>query len=135
MNQSVVPQPFFVDEEGNRELVFSSEVDVKYPISGIYSDVDIVFGSSPSSSVTSLQLDTKASSRRSDPDLGCHINQLIVDVQALDDAGFARAGRNNPDTVAKDLMFDSRMRRFTDASDNFFDDIKYDRVRTQNGCF
>lgn len=128
------PQPFFVTEDGFDELVYSSKTDMRYPISGIYSDVDIVFDSSSSSTVTSLQLDEKASSLKSGPELGSYINQLIIDVQALDDADFAHEARMHPDIAAKDLAYDSRMHRFTDAFDGFFDDIKYDRVRTQAGC-
>lgn len=125
--------PYIEDETGSIGLAFSTRVGKRYPVSGIFSDVDIHFGFQPVSGVTSMQLDEQAWSRKSDSGLASQINQLFVDIQALDDADVALAVKNNPDVIAKDLQTDSRMHRFTDAFDIIFDRLKYDRIETQSG--
>lgn len=57
----------------------------------IFSDVDINFHSNQLSTVTSLSLDEMKGSRRSSSDLPTQINQLLIDIQALDDVIFPLA--------------------------------------------
>lgn len=124
---------FLYDTDKIRRLAYSPEVASRYPTSAIFSDVDINFTASPSSSVTSMALDQEKGSRRSTSNLASQVNQLIVDVQALDDADIAHAARANPDSPARDLICDTRMKRFETAFGRVFDDIEYDRVDTRNG--
>lgn len=105
----------------------------KYQLSGIYSDVDINFHASNIMSVTSLKLDESAKSRRSGTDLPQQIKQLIIDVQALDDTALASAIRTNPQATIDELKIEERMLRFTNAFSQMFDDLKYDRIETENG--
>lgn len=124
---------FMMDGMSLDAQVYTSRAAAKYPTSAIFSDAAINFSPSYAAGVTSMQLDAEGASRRSDAGIASQINQLIIDVQALDDADFATAARRNPDSPAKVLMADSRMRRFTDAFDHFFDNMRYDRVETLGG--
>lgn len=55
--------------------------------SAIFSDVDINFKAKSISTVTSMTLDELQSrNKRSDSNLPTMVNQLLVDIQALDDA-------------------------------------------------
>ena len=87
------------DSDGMRTLPGLDEFKEKYPLSGIYSDVDINFHAQNVSSVTSLNLDESKDSRKSSTDLPRQIKQLIIDVQALDDAELAREARKKSSKV------------------------------------
>ena len=110
------------DGTGMNAILGSKDVSNKYPMTGIYSDVDINFHSEKLSSVTSLTLDEKSGSRRSSNDLPRQINQLLIDIQALDDADVAFAVREHPELAGKDLGVEERMPRFTSAFNRMFDD-------------
>lgn len=99
----------------------------------IFSDVDINFHSKSVSSVTSMTLDEENMSRRSTSDLPTKINQLIIDIQALDDADVAYAARKNPNSTVKELNVEERMPRFTEAFSKVFDNLSYNRVENRNG--
>ena len=107
----------------------------KYNLNGIFSDVDINFNSEDLRSVTSLDIDSISTSRRSTNDLPQQINQLIIDIQALDDAAVSKAFREakeeGQDTNA--LFVSERMPRFTNAFNYIFSDLKYDRVENIGG--
>ena len=103
------------DGTGMNARLGSKDVSNKYPTTGIYSDVDINFHSEKLSSVTSLTLDEKSESRRSSNDLPKQINQLLIDIQALDDADVAFAVREHPELAGKDLGVEERMPRVTSA--------------------
>ncbi len=104
-----------------------------YNISGIYSDVDINFCSQNISNVTSLSLDSSNLSRKSDADLTKHIKQLLIDIQALDDATISKAIRMNPGKTKDELNISERMPRFTNAFSNMFKDITYDGIDNVDG--
>lgn len=99
----------------------------------IFSDVDINFNSNLVSTVTSLKLDEQKESRRSSSDLPTQINQLLIDIQALDDADIAYAVRNNPELMGKNLEVEERMPRFTAAFNRVFDNLTYNRIENRNG--
>lgn len=105
----------------------------KYPICGIFSDVDINFRSQDVSSVTSMTLDTSKESRKSGTDLPKQIKQLLIDVQALDDAALSHAMRENPTKTKMGLEVDERMPRFTKAFAQMFDGLTYDRIDNVSG--
>jgi len=102
---------------------------------GIFSDIDINFHTREITTVTSENIDMKKNSRRSDTDLTRQINQLLIDVQALDDADVSRAYRtarkNKQDTNS--LNIQERMSRFKNAFAKIFDNLTYDHVENQNG--
>lgn len=104
-----------------------------FPTSAIFSDVDINFQSKQITNVTSRNIDESVESRRSSSDLPTEINQLIIDIQALDDADVARAVRSDPDASFSSLQIPQRMPRFTNAFDLIFDDLRYDRVENRDG--
>lgn len=105
----------------------------KYPVNGIFSDVDINFRSQDVSTVTSLTLDASTVSRRSNTELPKQIKQLLIDVQALDDAALSRAMRENPTMTKAELKINERMPRFTKAFARMFEGLVYDRIDNVNG--
>ena len=94
----------------------------------IFSDVDINFNSNIISSVTSSELDIENKSLKSSNDLPTQINQLIIDIQALDDAEISRAVKAQKNVAYKDLNVEERMSRFTTAFNKMFEDLQYDGV-------
>ncbi len=99
----------------------------------IYSDVDINFNSRNISTVTSMSLDEEHRARKSDSNLPTMINQLLVDIQALDDADISKALRDNPTKTYTELNINERMNRFKTAFAKMFDNLKYDGITNLNG--
>lgn len=121
------------DGLGLDNWVGSDQFAEVFPTSAIFSDVDINFQSKQITNVTSRNIDESVESRRSSSDLPTEINQLIIDIQALDDADVARAVRDNPDVSFSRLQIPQRIPRFTKAFDLIFDDLRYDRVDNREG--
>ena len=121
------------DSKGLNAYIDSSAVKNKYKFSGIFSDVDINFKSDAIATVTSLDLDIFSESKRSNQNLPKEIKQLIIDIQALDDADLSYACRSNPEKSIKELKINERMPRFTSAFNMMFDSLNYDKVKNQNG--
>lgn len=121
------------DGLGLDNWVGSDEFAEIFPTSAIFSDVDINFKSDQITNVTSRNIDESVGSIRSSSDLPTEINQLIIDIQALDDADVARVARNNMETGLSQLQVPQRMPRFTKAFDLMFDDLKYYRVDNRDG--
>jgi predicted ATP-binding protein involved in virulence len=101
------------------------------PMAGIYSDIDINFNAKEVSSITSMGLDSVVESQRSNSNLPTQINQLIIDIQALDDADIANAVRKNPEGRYLKGTIDERMSRFTNAFSRMFDNLSYSRIITE----
>lgn len=124
------------DNENLSTLPGNPDFKQKYDFSAIFSDVDINFSSQNITSVTSLDLDITKSSRRSSTDLPKQINQLLIDIQALDDTSLATAVREvwNTGTVAEKskMGYDARMPRFTKAFNTMFEKLTYSRVTNQD---
>mgnify|MGYP006979104778 FL=1 len=95
--------------------------------------MDINFQSNNLTSVTSLTLDRESGSRRSSNNLPTEIKQLIIDIQALDDADIAYWVKTHPNTSTDSINIHERMPRFTIAFDRMFDDLKYSRVENIDG--
>ncbi len=106
----------------------------KFKFNGLFSDVDINFKSGEAiSSVISLELDTFKGSKRSNQDLPKEIKQLLIDIQALDDADLSRACRENPDQPMNSLKINERMPRFTNAFNTIFSELSYSKIENKNG--
>lgn len=121
------------DDTGRETMAGISEARNKYLQHGIFSDVDINFQSNNLTSVTSLTLDGKSESRRSSNNLPTEIKQLIIDIQALDDADVSYWVKTHPHTSTDNIDIHERMPRFTGAFDRMFDDLKYSRVENMDG--
>lgn len=102
---------------------------------GIFSDVDINFHTREITTVTSENIDMGKNSRRSDLNLTRQINQLLIDVQALDDADVSKIFRSARDAGedTNRLVISERMSRFKNAFAKIFDNLTYDRIENQNG--
>lgn len=123
------------DNLGMNTFINFDEVKKRYPFSGIFSDVDINFRAGDVSSVTSLTLDNATASRRSTDKLPTQINQLIVDIQAMDDADLAyayRTAKKNSSSISE-IEYQERMPRFTNAFGRIFDGLTYSRIENING--
>lgn len=111
------------DDTGKEMISGTPESLKKYPLHGIFSDVDINFQSNNLTSVTSLTLDRESGSRRSSNNLPTEIKQLIIDIQALDDADVSYWVKTHPHTSTDNIDIHERMPRFTRAFDRMFDDL------------
>lgn len=99
----------------------------------IFSDVDINFHSKGISTVTSMTLDEQYRCKRSDSNLPITINQLLIDIQALDDAEITKKARENPTIPYVNMKIDERMNRFRNAFRRMFDNLEYSGIDNQNG--
>lgn len=115
-------------------FIGSSITKARLPFRGIFSDVDINFHAHDISTVTSLSLDSRKDSRRSSTNLPTEIKQLLIDIQALDDADIARAVEAHPEIPGKALEVTRRMPRFTDAFNRMLDGLTYSRIINQGGA-
>ncbi len=126
------PLMYADDGKGMNVYIGTSDIKNRYNFNGVFSDVDINFSAKDISAVTSLTLDSQTFSRRSSSELPTQIKQLLIDIQALDDADLAQAARKNLDVVMKDLDVKERMPRFTQAFNQVFEDLTYYRVENNN---
>lgn len=110
-------------------------VNVTFPtFSAIFSDVDINFKAKGVSTVTSMTLDELQSrNKRSDSNLPTMVNQLLVDIQALDDAEIVKKLKENPTTSYSNIDIDKRMDRFTNAFSKMFDELEYSGIDNKSG--
>lgn len=120
------------DLKGKEYLEGHYEFQKHYEFNGIFSDVDINFKSSDLTNVTSLSLDISKDSYRSTNDLPTQINQLLIDVQASDDADIAKEIKKNPNIPYKDIAIDERMSRFTNAFNKMFKNLSYSHIENAN---
>jgi hypothetical protein len=78
-------------------------------------------------------LDEQYRCKRSDSNLPTKINQLLVDIQALDDAEIAKKLRENPTMAYSNIDVDERMNRFKNAFSKIFDNLEYSGIDNRNG--
>ena len=124
---------YIKDGQGLDSIVSWPDAKNRYKFNGLFSDVDINFKSETISSVTSLELDTITKSKRSNQNLPKEIKQLLIDIQALDDAEVSRACRENRDKPMSSLKINERMPRFTNAFNKMFSGLSYSRVENKQG--
>lgn len=114
--------------------VFFSFEDIKALLKSIFSDVEINFNSQNIQYVTSKNVDEIVNkSKKSSNNLATEITQLLIDVQALDDADFAKWGRENIGQPINKDMIDIRMKRFKSAFNFMFPDKRYKEIRNEQG--
>lgn len=111
------------------------KVNVTLPtFSAIFSDVDINFQAKGISTVTSMSLDElQFPYKRSDNNLPTMVNQLLVDIQALDDAEIVKKLKENPTVSYSNIDIDKRMERFTNAFNRMFDELEYSGIDNKGG--
>lgn len=128
-------QRYIYIADGSGWDVYSADKEQqrKYPLYGIFSDVDINFHSNNLSNVTSLTLDRKTESRRSSNNLPTEVKQLLIDIQALDDADIAYWVKKNPGVNNDKMDVAERIPRFTKAFSKMFDDLEYNRIDNVDG--
>lgn len=122
------------DNYGMNCFIKGQDFKNKYALNAIYSDVDINFQANTLTNVTSLNLDEQKTSRKSATNLPTEINQLLIDVQAMDDSDIATAVREIKDksiTISQ-LPLAGRMTRFTTAFNQMFEGLEYSRIENKN---
>lgn len=112
----------------------SREAKDKFPFNGIYSDAEINYQKAQIDSVRSTDLDQMNNNQRSSHNLAMQIKQLIVDIQASDDADTSNSYR----TVKmgsrnfNEIVPGSRITRFTNAFNKMFETLSYSKVENKN---
>lgn len=121
------------DHNGMDTLPGHNEFENKYHFAGVFSDVDINFRAQDISSVTSMALDTVNGSRRSSTNLPQQINQLLIDIQALDDGELSHAYREAKATnrSTDEIRYTERMARFTTAFNRMLETLTYSHIENQ----
>lgn len=81
-----------------------------------------------------MKLDSDTNSRKSNTNLANTIKQLLIDIQAQDDADLAYTYKQTKalGESTDNLIFNERMNRFTKSFDIMFENLKYDQI-TSNG--
>ncbi|MDR6553966.1 AAA family ATPase [Paenibacillus qinlingensis] len=114
--------------------VVFNDMQAKTIFKSIFSDVDINYNPGNISYVTSKNIDEMVnSSFRSNNNLANDIKQLLIDVQALDDAdhgNWYRENIGNTVTIEKSTL---RMQRFEEAFHSMFKNKKYKCIRNVDG--
>ena len=131
-DDSIVGQLKVNDSKGLNTYSNSNRLKEKYPMSGIFSDVEINFTSNNPNSVTSMVLDSNNNSQKSSSNMPQIIKQLLIDIQASDDSDISHALRNNPDSTYRSLHVQERIPRFTNAFNRMFDGLTYSRIENIN---
>ena len=97
----------------------------------LYSTVAVDFLPQGIASVTSANLDQQAESQMTGGNTAKEITQLLIDIQALDDADIGQWVKANPG-IAPDLsVLNKRISRFSEAFTLIFKDKEYKEVRNQ----
>lgn len=118
------------DNNNLNTIPSNSDFFQQYRFNGIFSDVDINFFADKIDRVTSMTLDTVCQSRRSNNKLPNQIKQLLIDIQALDDAEISRM-YNEAKKLGKDtnnIVVEERMLRFKTALSKMFENLTYNRI-------
>ena len=112
--------------------VFANQ-KAKEVMKSIFSDVEINFNPENIRNVTATDIDqVYRGSIKSSPNIATEITQLLIDVQALDDAEFTEWARENKGGTIDPDKFDVRIRRFRDAFAYMFPYMNYNAVRNIN---
>ncbi len=110
----------------------------KFPLSAIFSDVDINFTSGATSTVTTLEIDQESESRRSSHLLATEMKQLLIDINSLDDGDFSKLAeeyqKNGKNINELMQQKGKRIKRFTNAFEFMFKDIKFSKVINNNNA-
>ena len=121
--------------ENNKRIsgaLFSNQ-DAKEIMKCILSDTEINFNPGDIGNVTAKDIDQVVqSSVKSSPSMATEITQLLIDIQALDDAEFTEWARNNCGNTIDPNRLDVRISRFRDAFDYMFPHMNYKAVRNIN---
>jgi ABC-type cobalamin/Fe3+-siderophores transport system ATPase subunit len=126
----------FATLNGNRKE-FPGHILADHETKGIFkilfSDVAINFTPKDIASVTAKNLDEVAISQKTNHNLATEITQLMIDVQALDDADLSRWVRENKGQIVDEGVLDRRISRFQKAFSSMFPSKHYKEIRNVGG--
>jgi len=95
-----------------------------------YSDAEISFNPRVIQAVTTKNVDEFVDvSTKSTPNLASDIKQLLIDIQAIDDADVGNWARKNPNSIISNEIVDIRTKRFRNAFNEMFPSKKYIEIR------
>lgn len=98
-----------------------------------FSDVAIDFTPRNITSVTAKNLDELGASQKTNNNLATEITQLLIDIQALDDADLSNWVRENPNSIVENGILDRRISRFRKAFAEMFPSKRYENIRNVQG--
>ncbi|GAB6179947.1 hypothetical protein JCM14036_12660 [Desulfotomaculum defluvii] len=127
----------FLNENNEPKEIHSNHVSndavFKEVLKVIYSDAEISFNPSNINYVTSKEIDQKiVTSVRSSKNLATEITQLLIDIQASDDADFSSWAKENIGQPIDEQKIDVRMKRFKNAFDFMFEHKTYKKIINEN---
>lgn len=97
----------------------------------VYSSAKSIFDTENIKTITSQQIDATQYAYDVDVDF-TSIKQLLIDVETQDSNAFKKEAQNNK-TTWEEFEPKSKMQRFKNAFDNFFDHIKYEGIDDSSG--
>ena len=115
-----LPSHLFADNEFKKEFRL------------LYSNVEINFNPKGIQSVTAKNIDEVNTSQVTSQNTATEITQLLIDIQALDDADLSQWVRENRGLPAGDDILDKRISRFQKAFSEMFPAKKYKEIRNFN---
>lgn len=122
----------YATDENTRAPIYSEYFKKTYCFSGIFSDTEINFSFKNDRSISKQELDSKLNGIKSTEMLPMEIRNLLIDIQALDDADIAYEVKTHPQMKFEDLNIEQRMERFTNAFNKMFENLTYSHVKRQN---
>lgn len=110
-----------------------SDQDIRKKFKLLYSNVAINFDPKALTSVTAKNIDDDHKSKITNQNTATEITQLLIDIQALDDADLSTWVRNNLGQAPTEEVVDQRIKRFSQAFSLMFNDKKYKEIINDNG--
>lgn len=110
-----------------------SDQEIRKKFKLLYSNVAINFDPKALTSVTAKNLDDDHKSKITNQNTATEITQLLIDIQALDDADLSTWVRNNVGKAPVDEVVDQRIKRFSRAFSLMFNGKKYKKIINDNG--
>ncbi len=110
-----------------------SDQDIRKKFKLLYSNVAINFDPRALTSVTAKNLDDDHKSKITNQNTATEITQLLIDIQALDDADLSTWVKNNIGKAPIEDVVDKRIKRFSQAFSIMFNGKKYKEIINDNG--
>lgn len=122
------------DSNNDREKI-SSDLDDMRVNGCVFSKARSDFQTNRICGTTSESLDKEKYSLDNKEDF-TSLKQLLIDIEAEDNEEYRRTNRGKPNAMSEDDFYvkKSKMYRFKNSINNFFDDIKFDSIKTLDGA-
>ncbi len=109
-----------------------ADAEIKNKLRLLYSNVAINFSPNDISTVTARNIDENLSSQVTNVNSATELTQLLIDIQALDDADLSSWVRENRGVVVDEGVLDKRISRFQQAFSLMLPEKKYKEIKNHN---